>query len=374
MFKNFAKIHYKERFLYGLYITFLTLTSIAAVVDFSISNYKDAVIDALSVLIVGYMFWYYTKYRNYNLASSFLFVFTSFIIFIFVFTNGFDIGVIFTLLVPMVAFILLPTKKVITHVGIYFATLILIFAYGYITYESHPLLHNPKYMSAYIIAAGFVLAFGIFYHITIEKFYLELESANRQKTLLLQEIHHRVKNNLNIISAILGLQKFDSNIAEVHNLVDQNRLRLESMALIHEAIYKCEEIDNIEFKRYIKRVIEHILKAKNGYNNRVDIKLDIEPIKLGFETIIQLGMIINELVTNSIKYAFSDTKSTISLSLVESQGEFLLSYSDNGSDQIDLVAGFGSMLIQMCAEQINATVDIDFSSGLKYELRFKSLK
>ncbi|MBA1421533.1 MAG: sensor histidine kinase [Epsilonproteobacteria bacterium] len=217
----------------------------------------------------------------------------------FVIHNNFDISIIFTLLIPIVAFILLPTKKMIVHVGIYFVLLAGIFIYGYSIYETHSLLYSMQNMSAYVIALLFVIAFGTFYHIAIERSYKELEYANYQKTFLLKEIHHRVKNNLNLIASILGIQGLESSSSEIHELIEQNKLRLESIALAHEMLYKQDNLANIDLKSYIEKLTAHILKTNEGTEN-IKVHIEMISLKLPIENMIQFGIMINELMINSI--------------------------------------------------------------------------
>jgi len=373
--RDLKNIHYKELFLYGFYGTFIILTAIAAVVDFIIGSYRDSIIDLIGV-VVAYISFYFLVYRQnrLELASVALFWIASGVIFIFVIQNSFDIGVIFTLLLPLVGFILLSSRKAIIHISIYFVLLTLIFSYGYIMFQNHPLLHSMKHMSAYIIAMLFVIAFGFVYHIAIEKSYKELEIANKQKTFLLKEIHHRVKNNLNIISSILGIQKLDSNSKEVHNIIDQNRLRLESMAMAHEILYKCDGINKIEFKGYIQKLTYHILKIESQKDN-IKLNINIAPLFLSIEKMIQFGMLINELMTNSIKYAF-DKEGIIDISLKKVTNGYNFKYCDNGKGAaLDKIKkGFGFSLITMSIEQLNGELKISNNNGLCYDIFFKGLK
>ena len=376
MLKKIKNIYYKELFLYGFYITFISLTSVAMVIDFLIDNHKDALVDLVSVLIASLSFYYYLiKFKNFELASIALFWITAGVVFLFVIQNEFDISIIFTLLIPLVGFILLSTSKAIFHIGIYFILLALIFSYGYILFDNHPLLHEAKHMSAYIIAILFVIAFGIVYHIAIEQSYRELELANRQKTFLLKEIHHRVKNNLNIIASILGIQKLESNSSEVHQLIDQNRLRLESMAMAHEILYQCDNLANIDFKTYVEKLSRHILKTESQ-DDAIKLLIKIVPLSLNIETMIQFGMVINELMTNSIKYAFPNHYGEITISLIKEEEGYTFSYSDNGegfaSDSIQ--KGFGYSLIEMSIEQLDGELTIINKNGLHYIILLKGLQ
>ena len=158
MLKKIKDIHYKDLFLYGFYGSYIAITSLATIIDFLIQSYFDAFVDIVSVLITVLAFRYYLRTRDRELASIMLFWIASTVIFMFVIHNNFDISIIFTLLIPMVAFILLPTRKMILHVGIYFVILSGIFTYGYSVYETHSLLYSIQNMSAYVIALLFVIA------------------------------------------------------------------------------------------------------------------------------------------------------------------------------------------------------------------------
>ena len=376
MLKKIKDIYYKELFLYGFYVSFIGLTSIAMIIDFAISNHKDALVDFIAVAIASLSFYYYFfKLKNHELASIALFWITAGVVFLFVIQNAFDISIIFTLLIPLVGFILLSTPKAIFHIGIYFTLLALIFSYGYVIFESHPLLHEAKHMSAYIIAMLFVIAFGIVYQIAIERSYRELEIANEQKTFLLKEIHHRVKNNLNIIASIWGIQKLESNSKEVHQLIDQNRLRLESMAMAHEILYQCDSLANIDFKTYIEKLSMHILKIESP-DDGIRLKINIAPLSLSIETMIQFGMMVNELMTNSIKYAFPNHHGEISISLTKEKEGYSFSYGDNGKgfDSNAIQKGFGSSLIEMTIEQLDGELTIVNENGLHYHILLKGLE
>jgi two-component sensor histidine kinase len=375
MLKKISKLHYKELFLYGFYLSYIGLTSLAILIDFLIENYDDALITSISLLFAIISFGIYLKYKNFELASIALFWIASGATFLFVVHNEFDISIIFTLLIPMVAFILLSMKRVILHVGIYFFLLGIIFAYGYSEFNTHPLLYQAKHISAYVIAMLFVIAFGIFYHISIEQSYQALERADRQKTFLLKEIHHRVKNNLNIIASILGIQKFETDSKEVHKLIDQNRLRLESMAMAHEILYQQDSLVNIDFQPYMKKLTAHILRTES-HNEKIKVEVDIIPMALSIEKLIQFGLMVNELMTNSIKYAFDDEGGSISIHCTKEGDTYTFVYADNGKgyDPTKIKNGFGSSLVEMVIEQLNGVLRLNTVEGVEYRIVLRGLE
>ena len=370
--KIIKNTHYKDLFLYGFYGSYIVITSLATVIDFFMHNYFDAVVDFISVIIASATFYYYLHTKNREWASIMLFWIASSVIFLFVLNSHFDISIIFTLLIPMVAFILLSKEKILWHVSIYFILLVGIFIYGYNTHEMHSLLYDAKNMSAYIIALLFVISFGIFYHIAIEQSYHELEHANSQKTFLLKEIHHRVKNNLNLISSILGIQKLESKSIEVHTLIEQNQLRLESIAMAHEMLYAQEDLENIDFKAYVTKLTQHILKT-DSKSDDIQLAVDMIPYKMPIDSMIQYGIIINELIVNSLKHAFDNNKGNIIITLEHKEGMCLFTYKDNGKgfDNKKIQKGFGLNLIEMAVIQLDAHMEIVGHNGLIYEIRFK---
>lgn len=375
MFENIKKAHYKQLFLYGFYISYIGLTSLAALIDFLIDNPVHAIIDFASVIIAILAFMYYRRTGNEAMASIILFWIASCVIFIFVLHSHFGMSIIYTLLIPMVAFILLSTRDMIRHVGAYFIILALVFVYGYRKFDHHPLLYDIKPMSAYFIAMLFVMAFGIFYHIAIKQYYHELEKVNRQNMFLVKEIHHRVKNNLNIIASILGLQKLKNNSPELELIIDQNRLRLESIALAHEILYKHDDLEHIDFKTYMGKLCSHIMNSENN-NPNISVEIHAIPIELSIENMIQFGIIINELMTNSLKYAFVGKESgIITISLQKLNERYVFTYHDDGIglDELKHQDGFGQSLIQMSTEHLHGKLKIKNHVGLTYRFTFKEL-
>ena len=370
--KIIKNTHYKDLFLYGFYGSYICITILAGIIDIFLDNYFESIIDFISVGIASLSFYYYLRSGNRELASIILFWIASSVIFLFVLNSHFDISIIFTLLIPMVAFILLSKEKILLHVSLYFIILIAIFIYGYNAYPMHSLLYDAKNMSAYIIAVLFVISFGIFYHIAIEQSYHELEYANSQKSFLLKEIHHRVKNNLNLISSILGIQKLESKSEEVHELIKQNQLRLESIAMAHEMLYIQKDLENIYFETYVIKLTEYILQT-NTPKDTIDLSINIMPYKMPIDSMIQYGIIINELMVNTIKYAFDDKRGKIEIKLEPQEDSCIFTYKDNGIgvEEIYKKQGFGLSLIKMAVIQLDATLKIINDNGLEYQIRFK---
>jgi len=372
MRQKIRDIYYKKILLYGLYGSYLIITSIAMVIDFYIDNRFDAIVDLVSVILVALSFLYYLKVKNLDIASILLFWIITFTIFSFIIHNKFNFSIIFSLLVPMIAFILLTGKKLYINIALHFISLSLIFIYGYRAYSTDTLLfQSEQNMSAYLIASLFVVSFGVFYNIAIERSYKELKESNRQKTLLLKEIHHRVKNNLNLVSSILGIQKLDSDSLEVHKLIDENSFRIKSIALAHEMLYIKQDLSSIDFKDYVERLTDYFKDINNDAKN-LDITINMIPLNLSIEHMIQFGIMINEMMTNSIKHAFNNEIKEINISLFKIDDKYMFKFKDNGVgiNIENLHKNFGMNLIDMTISQLEGELQLLNNHGLEYNILF----
>ncbi len=355
----------------GFYLSFIVITSIALLIDTAIANYFDAVLDLLFVTISVLFLRYFLRSRNHKIAARAILWIASTIVFIFVLHSGFDMSMMFTLLLPVVVFILMPPREILLNMSLYYLVLLLLFMYGYSVYENHPFLHSAKTMSSYFIASLFTIAFGLFYNYAIEESHRRLEKANREKEILLKEIHHRIKNNLNIISSILGLQQLENNPPEVARLIEQNRLRIESISLAHETLYRSDDLEHIDFATYVKRLAEQILFAA-GKEEQIALRIHAAPITFALESMIKLGIILNELITNSIKYAFDNAEGFIEISLLSEGTHFRLEYFDSALPPALHVSqdSLGLSLVALTVEQMEGTIKSDANHPYHYIIRF----
>ena len=197
-----------------------------------------------------------------------------------------------------------------------------------------------------------------------------IKSTLKEKDTLLKEIHHRVKNNLQIISSLLKLHAEQSNDSVFSELVEESQNRIISMALIHEMLYVNSDLSKINVAQYTKSLFE---KLQSTYN-KDDVKLKLK-IHSDFcyeiDKMIPIGLIMNEIISNSFKYAFKDKKGEVSVSIIKNS----LVISDNGvgipeSQSKKRQSSFGLQLIELLAEQIDATVKVDRTNGTCFELKF----
>jgi PAS domain S-box-containing protein len=202
-----------------------------------------------------------------------------------------------------------------------------------------------------------------------------LEASLKEKELLLKEIHHRVKNNLQIISSLLSLQivSTGNEIASVSLKESQNRIR--SMALIHEKLYQSSDLAVIDFREYVQSLVISLTRSY-VLNHALKIDVDIEAVSLDIDMAIPCGLIINELISNSLKYAFPGGQAgEIHISLHRNGGQYCLAVSDNGvglPPDLDFrnTASLGLQLVTTLAGQLNGTVDCPPGKGTTFVITF----
>jgi two-component sensor histidine kinase len=364
------QFHYKELFLVGFYLSFIIITTIAAIVDYLVENPLHAKLDLLFVSFSIFFFLYFLKSKNHKIAARGILWIATTLVFIFVVNSQFDMSIIFTLLLPIVAFILMPPREIIFNMTLYYLILFALLIFGYLHYEHNQILHNVKTMSAYFIASLFVIAFGLFYNYAIEESHRQLEKANRQKEILLKEIHHRIKNNLNIISSILGLQKLESNHPDIDRIIEQNRSRIESISMAHETLYRSDDLEHIDFATYIKNLATQLFITSDK-KDTIALHVKANAIIFPLDHMVKLGIILNEFLTNSIKYACSDA---ITIHLSQDSEHYVLEYFDNEHPHHDLALPetetLGLSLVKMTVEQMNGTLSTHANNPFRYSIRF----
>lgn len=214
----------------------------------------------------------------------------------------------------------------------------------------------------------------------IAKMYSEaaIRDSLAEKEVLLKEIHHRVKNNMQIISSLLNLQLQHVQEEEARNVLIESQGRVKSMAMINEKLYQSPDLARIKFRDYIQKLVYDILYTYGVKARNIELEMDIDDIELDMETSIPCGLIINELVTNSVKYAFPEGKGTISIQF-KGQDELQLIIKDDGiglPQEVDVehIETLGLQLVLNLVKQLNGELTINRSQGTEYIIKFKELK
>lgn len=205
-----------------------------------------------------------------------------------------------------------------------------------------------------------------------------IKASLKEKEVLLAEIHHRVKNNLAVITGLLELQQYNTNSEEARDILRESQLRINSIALIHEKLYQSENLSQISIDIYLQELIEIIVASMQSEETKVNISVDSEPISLTVNQAIPCGLILNELITNSYKHAFEGKRSgKIAISLKRKDNMFLLAFEDNGTGmpaELDFEnpTTLGLTLIQTLARQLQGTCKFsDNGAGMQFALEFE---
>ena len=206
-----------------------------------------------------------------------------------------------------------------------------------------------------------------------------LKKSLAEKEILLREVHHRVKNNMQIISSILRMQSRNIDDPKLKDVLQESQNRIHSMALIHENLYNNKSLANINFSSYIKSLTNNIARSYTSHQANVTFDYQIDDAYLPMDIAIPCGLIINELISNSFKYAFKDkSDGTISIHFTNPKDdEYKLVVSDNGvgiSDTFDITKtkSLGMKILHKLVQQIEGTLVSDFSNGTKFTIIFKT--
>ncbi|MFI5155605.1 MAG: histidine kinase dimerization/phosphoacceptor domain -containing protein [Chitinophagales bacterium] len=203
--------------------------------------------------------------------------------------------------------------------------------------------------------------------------------ADELKTLM-KEIHHRVKNNLQIISSLLDLQSMMVKDEQASQAIKEGRNRVHSMALIHQNLYGEKDVMAIAVDEYINSLAQNLFNSYNVQQGQVEFETDIERMKLDVDTIIPIGLMLNELISNSLKHAFEkNEKGWIRLTLKKDEGDLLMQVQDSGrgfpkSDNSSRSTAFGMRMIRIFAQKLKADLNIYNDQGACVVMRMKKFK
>lgn len=207
-----------------------------------------------------------------------------------------------------------------------------------------------------------------------------LVSSLKEKELLLAEIHHRVKNNLQVISSLLNLQSDYVDDERALKVFADSQNRIETMALIHEKLYESDDLTGINFSEYLPDLVQSLFDSYSVNLDEITLKMDVGDVLLGVDKAIPLALIINELVSNSLQHAFPDgNKGLISIRLHSDRSKTVqLTAADSGIGiprgiDIDNAKSLGLQLIDMLTEQLHGTLELDRTKGTRFDITFHML-
>jgi len=372
---NLSKRDTKTVLLYRFHMVVILINLVAVFIDTYMGRYHNVLTEGAVILSLLANLWYLSRFDHLKRSAYFFIISISGALFTLIYINHFStMSIVFILLLPLATLIFLTLKESLFLTLLYFMIIVSLFYIEYINNPSNPLVQNPQALFNLAYTALIIYIFGLLYHITILHTFTELDASNQQKALLLKEVHHRVKNNLNMIGAIVGLHSNTLEGREQEEML-KTRSRIESIAIVHEMLYKHDNFEQIDFKDYMQQLSALLIST---YAADMDIKVHIEsdvdvmPLKV----MVQLGIMVNEFITNSIKYAFVEQKGDIEISLEQDETSYVFVYADNGIGYLEPETllkhkSLGVKLINLTAKQLRGSVNISSPKGLKYEVRFE---
>jgi PAS domain S-box-containing protein len=208
-----------------------------------------------------------------------------------------------------------------------------------------------------------------------------LQASLREKEVLLREVHHRVKNNMQVISSLLNLQSRHLHDPLIIEAFRDSQRRIRSMALIHERLYQSSDLSRIEFSQYLRNLATHLFHSYQVDADRVRLRMDAEPIYLNINTAIPCGLIVNELVSNSLKHGFPEGRSgevAVELRRVPEDG-YLLRVKDNGigfPEGLDIrrTETLGMQVVTTLVSQIEASINLNREPGTEFTIHFQEVR
>ena len=203
----------------------------------------------------------------------------------------------------------------------------------------------------------------------------EIALQNERSEILLSELHHRVKNNLQLIYSMLNLQRRRVVDIDAKQQLAAVQSRIQSISLIHENLCNSSDFESVELAAYLQTLVAHLQKIYHNDDSSVTIEYDLEPLQLSLEKAISLGLIVNEIVSNAFKYAFRPGMPGLLKVIVRADaGKCMIDISDNGPGFLYTQSestSLGIKLIQSMCKQLNADHIIDYSLGVKHSVVFK---
>ncbi len=196
---------------------------------------------------------------------------------------------------------------------------------------------------------------------------------NDENAFLIKEIHHRVKNNLQIIVSMLRLQSYEMKTDEAKQNFEEAINRIMSMALIHQKMYEQKNLQYIDVNSYLQDLIRDLIRNYSTHEQKIDVHIHNEMEQIGLKTIVPLGLLMSELVSNSLKHAITHD-GTISIQIKNNTNHhYTLLYADSGTWKENSKKGFGLEMIDTLVEQLEGTIERENTNGTIYHIEFKDI-
>jgi len=375
----YKELDHKTVLLYGFHFSFILVYFISIIPDYILESMLSFYID-ISALIITLVSYYLLHFKKKILLSKIIITFLAVIsVTALLYVNQsshFDI--IYITLLPFIPFYLFRLKEALVLNTIIYILIFSVLYYIYINNPNDPITHNHFAIMNITLTIILIMFFGIFYHYGIESSLYKLQKSNQQKDMLLKEVHHRVKNNLNLTASMIGLQAMGES-TQIKEHLFKSKSRIEAIATIHEMLYQYNNFQEINLYDYIQKLENLLLRIyanKKIYTLLIDVPKDLT---LPLDIMVQFGLMINEMLTNTIKHATHKENLIIKISLTKQHSNYIFTYSDNGEEKVEDTnlqnsKGIGIKLITLSIKQLDGKLKTYYNKGLYYEVSFTDAK
>ena len=205
----------------------------------------------------------------------------------------------------------------------------------------------------------------------------ELRTSLQEKEVLLREVHHRVKNNMQVVMSLMNLQKPIYRDSYDVRLVDKSIHRIQAMAMAHEQLYRTDDFTQINLEAYLNGMVNEIIRNKTAVGDSFDVRVDAQEIFMGLELAIPIGLIIHELADNAIEHAYPDGEGgEIAISAVHTEGRYTITVADKGIGlpkelDVENTTSLGFMLVQTLTSQIEGKLEVEHRDGTMVKVEFE---
>lgn len=350
--------NYKDIFFHGYIITFIVLLILALGFDIFVENYFDIILESITLVLLISFYFLWKNTHLQNLFALLLVWLSVFFVYIIVFFYDFKYDTPFYIIFVSFAFFYLLDKKTLKiNIVLYAILSFSLMIWGYFTSDNRLFFDSLNSLMAWTTLFIFVLAIAIFNYLSLAYSFKNLEDANIQKDILLQEVHHRVKNNLNMMSSMIGLHETKNN-PHLETFVEDYRHRINAIGLIHELLYASNDYKHISFQMYIEKLAHYLLSS--CANSNASFHIDSSNITFSLEKITSLGLILQELISNTLKYA-DNGNPYIKIHIYLKNNEYILIYSDNGArnKQETKNKSMGMNLINIKMKELKGNINIE---------------
>ena len=336
---------------------------------------------------------------KYRLSKFLIFTSTNYVVLFLSISTGHDAGFyLYYMTSPLILFSVFEhseTKKIIAYVLFHFSSYVIVEYLYSIEYPVMIVLEDSILRSLYLLNAFLSILFLFILAFNYSKFHqkvsqmdaasnkklsvsqLKLEALIIEKNVLLAELHHRVKNNMAVLSGLFNLQISQTENAEAIDILKKNKARVMSMSLIHNSLYLQNNTSKISFNKYLRALCEEVSNSFGSESTIVNFSYDIKDVLLDLSKAVPCGIITNEIIVNAFKHAFIDRKhGEINVKFYTNSENYVLEISDNG---LGLKEGdrqkknsLGMSLINALTEQLDGEIYIGNNNGTSYKLSFPS--